>query len=68
MGRGSVGNGGRDWLTRGGIMPRRAGINDMAPIPNQSRPTKHVYRYAHDAVQPSLSSLDVYARHYIRRQ
>lgn len=54
--------GGRDWLTRGGIMPRRAGgINGMAPISNQSRPMKHVYRYAHDAVQTSLSSLDAYA-------
>lgn len=48
-------------------MPRRAGINGMAPIPNQSRPTKHVYRYAHDAVQLSLSSLDVYVHHYIRK-
>lgn len=44
---GNDGNGRRDWLARGGIMPRRARISGTTPIPNQSRATKQVYRYTH---------------------
>lgn len=48
---------GRDWPARGSVTGRQARISDTEPVPNQSQPPKHVYRYVHDAMRCAIESI-----------